>query len=263
VGLFRQIFKPLFMYYRNPEYREYLRVQDACRNKDNQHVIVELNGFTIECNDGPSLLHQYEEIVRRKSFDFTPKNDSPVIFCCGANIGLEVLRLGNQYPKARIKAYEADPQIFSLLQRNITGNKISAEAYNAAVHTENGTVKFQSDGKLGGKTGTGSMEIKSIRFSEVLGKEDRVDLLIMDIEGAENEVLQDCADQLHKVENLFVEWHGSQQSPQQLSEFLNLLKQSGFRYRLNNNIGISPFVNPVSENGFDAMVEIYATQARR
>ena len=58
-----------------------------------------------------------------------------------------------------------------------------------------------------------------------------------------------------------MEWHSAEHSPQQLSELLSILKQSGFRYRLNNNLGTGPFVEPVVENGFDAMVEIYATRA--
>lgn len=254
--------KPLYRYLREPEYRAYLRVQKACRNKKGQHVTIWLDGFVIEGNDGPSLLHQYEEIILRKSFDFQPKSEAPVIYCCGANIGLEVMHLEQLFPNAKIKAFEPDPDLFEILRSNIDRNESRAEAFNVALHTTNGKLKFQPDGKLGGKIGFGPTEVESKRLRDLLVEEKRIDLLIMDIEGAENEVLPDCADQLYKVENIFVEWHSAENSPQQLSELLNLLKQSGFRYRLNNNMGSEPFVNPVIENGFDAMVEIYGSRAR-
>jgi FkbM family methyltransferase len=262
VGLIRQMLKPLYRYLREPEYRAYLRVQQGCRHARGKHVTIWLDGYVVEGNDGPSLLHQYEEIVQRKSFDFKPNTEAPVIYCCGANIGLEVLHLEQLFPNARIRAFEPDPDLFAVLQSNIDRNESRAEAYNYALHTSNGHMKFQPDGKLGGKIGFGPTDVETKRLRDLIAEEKRVDLLIMDIEGAENEVLPDCIDQLHKVENLFVEWHSAANSPQQLSELLNLLKQSGFRYRLNNNLGSEPFVNPVTENGFDAMVEIYATRAR-
>ena len=261
MGLLRQMLKPLYRYFRDPEYRTYLRVQKRCRHEKGKHVTIRLDGYVVEGNDGPSLLHQYEEIVRRKSFDFQPGTDAPVIYCCGANIGLEVLHLKQFFPNAKIKAFEPDPDLFAVLERNVERNNSGAEVYNVALHTTDGTLKFQPDGKLGGKIGFGPMEVQCKRLRTLLAQESRIDLLIMDIEGAENEVLPDCADQLHKVENLFVEWHSAENAPQQLSELLNLLKLSGFRYRLNNNIGVEPFVRALPENGFDAMVEIYATRA--
>lgn len=262
MGLLRQMLKPLYRYLREPEYRAYLRVQKSCRHAVGKHVTIWLDGYVVEGNDGPALLHQYEEIILRKSFDFKPQTEAPVIFCCGANIGLEVLHLESLFPNAKIKAFEPDPDLFAVLQSNIERNDSRAEGHNCAVYINDGKLKFQPDGRLGGKVGFGPTEVECTRLKNLIAEEKRVDLLIMDIEGAENSVLADCADQLYKVETLFVEWHSSEKAPQELSELLNLLKQSGFRYRLNNNLGNEPFVNPVTENGFDAMVEIYATRTK-
>lgn len=261
MGLIRQVLKPLYRSTRDAEYREYLRIKSKCRNKAGQHVVVTIDGYTIEGNDGPSLLYQYEEIVGRKSFDFTSKNASPVIYCCGANIGIEVVRFAHQYPKGKIKAFEPDPELFELLKKNVEQNGLSAELFNAAVSTHDGMTSFQSDGKLGGKIGKGSAEVKTIRLRDLMAKEQTIDLLIMDIEGAENAVVPDIADQLGKVKHFFLEWHGPQNRDQNLQEILALLKQHGFRYRLNNNLGAAPFQRMEIENGFDAMVEIYATRS--
>lgn len=260
MGLIRQMLKPLYKYLREPEYRAYLRVQKDCRHKQGKHATIWLDGFVVEGNDGPSLLHQYEEIIQRRSFDFRPKSESPVIYCCGANIGLEVLHLEQLHPNSRIKAFEPDSELFAVLKSNIERNESRAKIFNIALSNSNGKIPFQPDGKLGGKIGTGSLEVETKRLRDLLAEEVHIDLLIMDIEGAENFVLPDCADQLSKVETLFVEWHSAENSEQELSAILDLLKKSGFRYRLNNNLGAEPFVNAVSENGFDAMVEIYATR---
>lgn len=260
MGLIRQMLKPLYRYLREPEYRAYLRVQKHCRHKSGKHVTIWLDGYVVEGNDGPALLHQYEEIVQRRSFDFKAKNESPVIYCCGANIGLEVLHLERLHPGARIKAYEPDPQLFAVLKSNIERNESRAEAFNIALSNSNGKLSFQPDGKLGGKIGSGPLVVEAKRLRDILAEEQHIDVLIMDIEGAENVVLPDCADQLSKVDMLFVEWHSPENSRQELNVILDLLTKSGFRYRLNNNSGTAPFVNAVSENGFDAMVEIYATR---
>lgn len=252
--------KPLYYFWKNPDYRAYLRVQQDCRNKPGKSVTIWLDGFVVEGNDGPSLLHQYEEIIRRQSFDFATSNETPVIFCCGANIGLEVLHLEQMYKGARIRAFEPDENLFAILKSNIERNESKAEPVHAAVHTSNGKINFNPDGKLGGKLGSGPLEVTAVRLKDELAKVSHIDLLIMDIEGCETEVLNDCADQLHKIDRLFVEWHSDQTKPQTLSEVLTLLQYSGFRYRLNNNLGEAPFKNPIIENGFDAMVEIYATR---
>lgn len=262
MGLFRQMLKPLYRYLREPAYRAYLRVQSGSRYRKGKHVTIWLDGYVIEGNDGPALLHQYEEIVRRRSFDFSPATSSPVIYCCGANIGLEVLHLEKLCPGARIKAFEPDPALFAVLKSNVERNESRAELFNAAVHTSDGTIAFNPDGKLGGKTGTGPVQVKTLALRELLADEHFVDLLLMDIEGAETKVLNDCADQLNKVGAIFVEWHSDENKPQDLHELLALLSSKGFRYRLNNNLGEAPFLNRITENGFDAMVEIYATRTR-
>lgn len=263
MALLRQILKPLYLYFTDADYRCWLRVKKECASKKEKSVTIFFEGYIAEGNNGDSFLYQYEEIIRRKSYDFIPDNNSPVIWVCGANIGLEVLHFTSRFSGARIRAYEPDPQLYSILKGNIDRNDFTAEAFNAAVCDFNGEIAFASDGKLGGKTGVGSMKVKAVRLKDELSAVQCIDLLIMDIEGAESSVLTDCRNELNKVKNLFVEWHSSENEKQNLPELLQLLSDCGFRYRLNNNLGVSPFENPVTENGFDAMVEIYAVRTSK
>lgn len=259
--LLRQIIKPIYLYFTDGEYRCWIRVKRECKSKRSNPVEIFFEGYVAEGNNGEALFHQYEEIIRRKCYDFKSTSDSPVIWICGANIGLEMLHFNSRYASAKITAYEADGELYKVLKSNAERNEINAELINAAVADYNGEISFQSDGKLGGKTGAGTQKVKAVRLKDELKNAPSIDLLIIDIEGAEFAVLNDCRNELSKVKSLFVEWHSPLNEEQNLPALLQLLTDAGFRYRLNNNLGNSPFENPVIENGFDAMVEIYAVRS--
>lgn len=258
--MLREILKLIRNYLRDGEYREWLRVKSACRKAgEGNPVTVTVAGYTLKGNNASSFLHLYEEIFRERAFDTEFKNKSPLIYCCGANIGLEIFFFKKQYPECRIVAFEADPGIAAVLKENIAVNSIKGvELHAAAAWISNGEISFESDGALGGKTGKGKTTVPALRLSEILSRETKIDLLLMDIEGAETTVLSDCRNELPKVDKLFAEWHGPANEKQNLPDFLQLLNHCGFRYRLHNKSGKAPFRNRVVENGFDAMVEIYA-----
>ncbi|HTL82370.1 MAG TPA: FkbM family methyltransferase [Bacteroidia bacterium] len=258
--LFKETFKPVLRYFNDPAFREYLRVKKKCRRtKSGDPVTLKISGFSIETNNASSFLHLYEEIVVGGAFDIDLKNNSPVIICAGANIGIELFLLSKKYPSGRIIAYEADAHYAALLRKNIARNKISnVELNEAAVWTFNGKIPFESDGGLGGKAGNAGKDVVAVDFLAELKKHQSIDLLLMDVEGAEFNIFQHCKNELYRIRNLFVEWHGREKEPQQLPEFLTMISSSGFRYRLDNKLPVSPFKNRLVENGFDAMTGIYA-----
>jgi FkbM family methyltransferase len=258
--LFREILKPAVSYLGKAEYREWISVKSACRKKlPGTPVTLNIAGFTVSGPDAHSFLHQYEEIFVRRAFDIEFKRKDPVIFCCGANIGLEIFFFKKRFPECRIKAFEADPKIAAVLAKNVAGNKLSnVEVVQAAAWDEEGKIQFAPDGALGGKAGTGPEQVPSVRLAYHLNEEPHIDLLLIDIEGAEITVLKDCKEMLSKVDSLFVEWHSPEKEKQNLGELLALLTDAGFRYRLNNKLPEAPFIHHLIEGGFDAMVEIYA-----
>ncbi|MBI3509855.1 MAG: FkbM family methyltransferase [Bacteroidetes bacterium] len=260
--LIREILKPAFRYMRDRNFREYLRVKNKCRNvKAGKNISLRVMGYHLETNHAAAFLHQYETIVRDHAFDFVNENNSPLIYSIGTNIGLEIFYLRKKYPAAKIRAFEADKNYAELLKKNLAANSITGvEVITAAVWIEKGTVSFRPDGALGGKINTGSEKIPSVRLRDEINGEKKIDLLIMDIEGAELKVLEDCSDVLHQIENIFVEWHGERGERQQLPRLLELLSAAHFHCRFNNNIASSPFRNTPVENGFDSMLEIFATR---
>ena len=92
-------------------------------------------------------------------------------------------------------------------------------------------------------------------------KEEIVDLLKIDIEGAEYEVLKDCEDTLDNVENIFIEYHSWNNSPQKLSEILAILEKNNFRYYISSICGRShPFINTGLDQNMDLQLNIFGVR---
>ena len=100
------------------------------------------------------------------------------------------------------------------------------------------------------------------RLRDLLDRE--VDMLKLDIEGAETEVLRDCAAELHCVKNLFVEYHSYLNQPQTIDEILGILKASGFRVYLESDQQLrQPFLWRPIKLGMDLRLNIFAYRPGR
>jgi hypothetical protein len=79
-----------------------------------------------------------------------------------------------------------------------------------------------------------------------------IDLLKLDIEGAELAVLQDCRDRLHQVRNLTVEVHEFEPARRQTGAMFQLLADAGFVFDMKSLVSLtwrtprlaSPFPDP-------------------
>lgn len=204
-----------------------------------------------------------KEIWENQIYKFQAKNDSPLIIDCGANIGLSVIYWKYLYPKAKIIAFEPDPNIFKLLEENIAVfNFESVDIRQNAIWSSNTKLNFKSDNSVGGRIsdkGNKSFLIKvdTFRLRDLLNQ--NVDMLKIDIEGAEDEVLFDCKDQLTFVDKLFVEYHGNANEQQKLHEILELLQNAGFRYHIKEANPVKhPFVKSELGKLYDLQLNIYA-----
>lgn len=183
-----------------------------------------------------SFLHSVEEIFKDEVYKFKTDSYNPYIIDCGANIGLSILYFTKNYPNAEILAFEPDHEIFQILKQNIESLSCNSSIIikEEAVWKEDTTLEFFSDGGLSGSlfadfaNKKNIIKIKAADLKKYLNK--KVDFLKMDIEGAENEVIFDIKNQLHYVENLFLEYHGIKDKKQNLGDILNLLTEEGFQY---------------------------------
>jgi len=221
-----------------------------------------LLGKQIKISDSKWYLPTYDEIWVKQIYKFETDNNSALIIDCGANVGLSVIYWKYLYPESRIIAFEPDPKIFQLLQSNISEfDYKNIELQQAAVWISNGELLFLPDGSVGGKLvnqvdNDRLIKVRTIQLLEYLNQP--VEVLKIDIEGAEFEVLQDCATSLGNVNKIFLEYHGSASKPQNLQIVLQILQEAGFRYHIKEANPVEhPFVQKERSSYYDLQLNIY------
>lgn len=202
---------------------------------------VQLLHYRVRLNDGPNYYMLYKDLFLRHAYRFEAARPDPVILDCGSNIGLSVLYFKHLYPAAKVVAFEPDPATYPYLEENVRTNGLAdVQLVQAAVSGEAGTLRFYSDGKYAAHLapeGSGPVpegwricEVPCVRLAPYL--EQPVDLLKMNIEGAEWDVLSDCAEQLRNVREMMIEYHHMPGLPRRLHDITALLHRQGFEYAI-------------------------------
>ena len=203
--------------------------------------------YRFDVPDAFSFVWQYKEIFADESYRFTTTSPTPVILDCGANIGTSIVWFRQTYPTARIIAFEAEPAIGAVLTQNLQHNGVSGvDIVQKAVWTDNEGLDFGSGDADAGSlfSETGRKRVPSVRLRDYLLRETRIDMLKIDIEGAETAVLLDCRDALAHVQNMFIEFHAYIGHLQTLASVMQVLEDAGFRYYIDSSQGrTKPLVN--------------------
>jgi FkbM family methyltransferase len=158
-------------------------------------------------------------------------------------------------------AIEPDPSCFELLSLNIRRNAWkNVIAHNVAAGRENGSTSFFRDpskpGSLVGSTTRRVLEKEEIRvetrrLSQFVA--ESVDLLKLDVEGAEAEILAELAEAgaLARIAAILVEFHHDPNRPGLLGGFLQTLGDSGFSCEIR---GAWPGAAPAGEFSQDVLI---------
>ncbi|WP_083527605.1 FkbM family methyltransferase [Curtobacterium ammoniigenes] len=232
-----------------------------------QPTSTELLGWEMRIADGPSFVSQYREIFVSEAYSFPSSSDSPTIVDGGANVGMASLWWLARWPNARIVAFEPDPSIFSILGFNLRHHPSDrVELRRAALSTERLGGRFVPDGADGGRLtassvnrGSAELSVPTQSLQELLRNLEHVDLLKLDIEGAETDVLQESASELARVERLFVEYHSFAGVPQQLPDLIGLLRDNGLRIYIESPMAsIRPFETVPKSESADLQLNIWA-----
>lgn len=217
-------------------------------------------GRTVAFSDVDGFLHSIREIFVDEVYRFDHPTASPRIIDAGANIGLSVLYFKQLFPDATVVAYEPDPQMFALLQRNTAGLD-GIDLHNAAAWTVDTELTFYTEGSLAGSSEIDFLDqgravsVRAERLRDELARA-RVDFLKIDIEGAENDVLFDVADELDRIGLVFFEYHSVKGKSQRLGAMLEMMTAKGFRYAINGcHTASRPFVETMPK-GFDLQLNV-------
>ena len=140
-----------------------------------------------------------------------------VVFDIGAGVGGEVRLLSRLVgPTGRVVSVEAHPRTYGFLRRTIELNRLSnVTSLPVALAGVSGTVYLDNDSEnhiANGLVGreAGGMAVPGCTLAELMDRVgvDRIDLLKMNIEGAELAVLRAAAhDCLHRVRNVVISCH--------------------------------------------------------
>jgi FkbM family methyltransferase len=213
-----------------------------------------------------SFVATYKEIFQDEFYKFNPKvKTNGVILDCCANMGLSVLYFAMNYPNHKIIAFEPEKAIYDVIKENLETFKLTnVTLYDKAVWTEETELTFHSDGGMGGRVNNVYKsskqpinKVKTVALKDLL--DEKVDFLKIDIEGAEDEVLNSCRGHLRKVQHVFFEYHNNVNKPQTLHELLALVKDEGFKYHIKeSSTRRRPFVdhNLICET-FDMAITVF------
>jgi len=221
-----------------------------------------ISKLSVEYPSLRSYEYVFNEIFIKQEYFFETDNKKPFIIDCGSNIGLSILFFKCLYPDSVILGFEPDLLSFDYLNKNITSNKFTdVTVLNKALAYESGEVFFynaaNNPGSLTNRTSLNDnldtrkhkKTISAINLSSHI--DDFVDLLKIDIEGAELDVIKDLddKDKLKYIDQIFIEYHHHMinNNSDNLSELLSILEKNSFGYQFNTNVSL-PFKKYYHQN---------------
>lgn len=178
------------------------------KNKKQLSLPIKFDEFDLESFREIFLGGEYNEILKIK--------DIKTIFDVGANTGMASLFFLANTNLHKLVLIEANPSLAENLKKLFNDERVIIE--NRAVYGERGTLRFQlsdnhrvsaisntiSEGDSNG------VEVETLLVSDIIDnhKLTEVDLLKMDIEGAEHSILEKTPEVFLKFKYIYLEIHG-------------------------------------------------------
>jgi FkbM family methyltransferase len=221
-------------------------------------------GYRIHFFNYETFATLFEEVYIPDVYYFSSLSPEPFVIDCGSNIGMAVLYFKRLYPNCSITAFEADDATFKILERNVSTNGLENVALvNKALYDSKGTVTFyvspNQPGQLVQSTRKESLvtSVAKVVESEVLSDyiTRDVDFLKMDIEGAEDRVMNNLFEnrKLSFIKEMVIEYHHHMTHDEdKLGAFLSVMEQSNIGYQIK-----APLVPPFQRGEFQGLL-VYA-----
>jgi FkbM family methyltransferase len=194
------------------------------------------NGRLIQGLKPLEAYNEYKDIFMKGIYDAKLSSPSPKIIDAGAYIGLSTIYFLQRYPNCDLTLFECDPEIIKKLKCNvpeIERGEVKLEPFALAADHHQAIFYRSGDdaGSMVQQHGDG-FPVECRPLSDYL--ETKIDLLKMNIEGAEMDVLAACGKKLRQVKEMIIEFHSFTGHPQRLDELLKTLRDQGFRYCINH-----------------------------
>lgn len=182
----------------------------------------------------------FNEIFIYKEYEFDLDKKPKLMIDIGANIGLTTLLFKNKYPDCKIIAIEPDVDNFKILQKNCEKLK-DVILINAAVWSSKTKIILKDPFNYGA-CGLVSYEntdtddfINSVTIDDIIRDYniDRIDILKIDVEGAEKEIFKaNYTGFLDITNNILIELH-DRMVPGCANNFFKAV--NNYNFSMNNN----------------------------
>jgi FkbM family methyltransferase len=166
---------------------------------------------------GTTDIEVLQQVLLDHEYEFTLPVVPEVIIDAGANIGLASVYFANLFPHATIVAIEPDASNFAMIQKNLAAYP-QVRPLHAALWGEDKQLNlfYPKGGHCGFRTLDGSGveltecgQVGAVTLQSLMQTMQlkSIDLLKIDIEGAEREVFQNSAAWIDKTRMMMVELH--------------------------------------------------------
>jgi FkbM family methyltransferase len=242
----------------------YLRIELGGRRPEAAPLQQRIAGFDVTFLSYRTLRKLFEEIFIDQDYCFVADSERPLIIDCGSNIGLSILYFKRLYPQARVIGFEPFIPAFEILSTNVAVNRLEdVRVYNLAVSRTQGRDVLHYDpadpgslrmSLIADRLKGAPMPVNTTTLSSYI--DEPVDLLKLDIEGAETAVLQElhASGKLPLIKKLLIEYHHHiHPECDAVSGVLDLLECNQFGYLIRGS-----FPTPVKNGKYqDIMIHAY------
>lgn len=197
----------------------------------------------IHLRRGTSDIPTFHQIFTFRDYDIPLPFKPKTIIDAGANIGFASVYFANKYPEATIACVEPEQSNFAILEKNTQGYANITPLKNAVANE--GGVTFNVVDSGGGNWGFMTLSesasaggkivdtVTTISIKEIADRMgfDQIDLLKIDIEGAEKELFENNYESwLPKTKCLIIELHDGMK-PGCSKSFFAAISKYNFSYR--------------------------------
>jgi len=150
-------------------------------------------------------------VIREEYGKFSPAKAPEWLIDAGGYIGDTASYFLSRFPTLKAIVLEPNPPSFEMALHNLEPYGTRATLLNKALWTSDGTLQFGGS-STGASVQDKGIEVDGISIPTLLDKFSisRLDILKMDIEGAEKLIFEKPDEWLHRVDLIIIEIHGSE-----------------------------------------------------
>lgn len=183
-------------------------------------ISIELDRYEHEIYLRPATsdVTTFKQVLIDQEYNFSSQRTPKTIIDAGANVGYTSVYFARKYPDVQIYSFEPELSNFNLLRKNTSQYK-NITPVRAAIWKENGYITLinPGHGHWGFRTSDSNDrsstetigQVRSLSIAQILNDYniEHLDVLKIDVEGAEKEIFEDCKDWINRVGIILVELH--------------------------------------------------------